>query len=340
MTGVGILGSGFMGRTWSEVAANHVPGAELVAVAGGRRAPALAADYGCRLHDSYQALLADPAVELVVLTTPPAGHEEQTVAAARAGKHVLVEKPMAQNASECASMVAACEAAGVALAVVSQHRFRAAPVAAKKLVDDGAIGRITMVRAIGPETGFWDTSKTQDEWKLDPSQQTTYASWGAHACDLVRWFVGDEPDLAFAMFEQYGEPTPPMRSAMVSYHFRGGAMAQLWMSYDIPQPGLGSGLQLELVGTTGMIQLDAYGVVRLGRSGGWTVAFEQPPFDPLDPVSAPRLAAYALELSDVIQAAAGGHAPQVDGVQGLATTAMLEAAERSARTRQAVELSS
>lgn len=338
MTGIGVLGSGFMGRTWSEVAANHVAGAELIAVAGGRRAPALAADYGCVWHDGYDALLADGAVELVVLTTPPAGHEEQVLAAARAGKHVLVEKPMAQNAAECARMVAACAEASVALGVVSQHRFRAAPAAAKRLIDDGAIGRVTMVRAIGPEVGFWDTSKTQDEWKLDPNQQTTYASWGAHACDLVRWFLADEPDLAFAMFEQYGADSPPMRSAMASYHFRGGAMAQLWMSYDIPAPGLGSGLQLQLVGTEGMIELDAYGVVRLGRADGWTVAFEQPPFDPLDPVSAPRLEAYALELTDVIQAARAGRAPAVDGVQGLATTAMLEAAERSARSHQAVVL--
>ena len=340
MTGVGVLGSGFMGRTWAQVAAHHVPGVRLAAVAGGRRAPALAADQGCTLHESYEALLADPAVDVVVLTTPPAGHEEQTVAAARAGRHVLVEKPMAQNVDECARMVAACRDAGVALAVVSQHRFRAAPAAAKRLIDDGAIGRVTMVRAIGPEVGFWDTTKTQDEWKLDPNQQTTYASWGAHACDLVRWFVGDEPDLAFAMFEQYGEGPPPMRSAMASYHFRGGAMAQLWMSYDIPAPGLGSGLQLQLIGTSGMIELDAYGTVRLGRGDGWTVAFEQPPFDPLDPVSAPRLEAYALELADLVAAARDGRPPLVDGVQGLATTAMLAAAEESARTRRAVELTS
>lgn len=338
MTGVGVLGSGFMGRTWSEVAAHHVPGAELVAVAGGRRAPGLAADYGCTLHDSLDALLADPAVDVVVLTTPPAGHRDQTLAAARAGKHLLVEKPMAQTVAECAAMVEACDAAGVALAVVSQHRFRAAPAAAKRLVDDGRIGQVTMVRAIGPEVGFWDTSKTQDEWKLDPGQQTTYASWGAHACDLVRWFVGDEPDLAFALFHAYGGGQPPLRSAMATYRFRGGAMAQLWMSYDIPAPGLGSGLQLQLVGADGIIELDAYGEVRLGRGDGWQVAFTQPAFDPLDPVSAPRLAAYAGELTDLLRAAAGDGRPLVDGTEGLRTTAMLEAAERSAREGRAVPI--
>ncbi len=338
MTGVGVLGSGFMGRTWSEVASRHVPGARLVGVAGGRRAPALAADYGCAYHESYESLLADPAIDVVVLTTPPAGHVEQAVAAARAGKNLLVEKPMAQTAAECARMNEAAAAAEVALAVVSQHRFRAAPAFTKQLLDEGAIGQVTMVRAIGPEVGFWDTSKTMDEWKLDPAQQTTYASWGAHACDLVRWFVGDEPDLAFAVFEQYGAATPPLRSAMATYHFHGGAMAQLWMSYDIPAPGLGSGLQFQLVGTGGIIDCDAYGAVRLANAAGSSVVFVQETFDPLDPVSAPRLAAYAAELTDLLDAAREGRAPLVHGGEGLATTAMLEAAEESARTRQAVSM--
>jgi UDP-N-acetyl-2-amino-2-deoxyglucuronate dehydrogenase len=338
MTGVGVLGSGFMGRTWSEVAANHVPSADLIGVAGGRRAPALATDYGCELFESYEAMLADPAVEVIVLTTPPAGHEQQAALATQAGKHLLVEKPMAQNAAECARMNEAARAAGVALAVVSQHRFRAAPVYAKRLIDEGVIGPVTMIRAIGPEVGFWDTSKTMDEWKLDPAQQTTYASWGAHACDLVRWFAGDEPDLAFALFEQYGADTPPMRSAMATYHFRRGAMAQLWMSYDIPAPGLGSGLQFQLVGTEGIIDCDAYGAVRLSKGDSSSIVFEQEAFDPLDPVSTPRLAAYAAELTDLLDAAREGRQPLVNGAEGLATTAMLEAAELSARTRQAIAL--
>lgn len=338
MTGVGVLGSGFMGRTWSEVAANHVPGAGLIGVAGGRRAPKLAGDYGCRHYATYEELLADPKVEVVVLTTPPAGHEEQAVAAARAGKHLLVEKPMAQNAAECARMTEAAGVAGVALAVVSQHRFRAAPGFTKRLIDEGAIGPVTMARVVGPEVGFWDTSKTMDEWKLDPAQQTTYASWGAHACDLLRWFVGDEPDLAFAVFEQYGAEAPPMRSAMATYHFRNGVMAQLWMSYDIPAPGLGSGLQFQLVGTEGVIDCDAYGAVRLSKGDSSSVVFEQEQFDPLDPVSAPRLAAYAAELADLLGAAREGRQPLVNGSEGLATTAMLEAAELSAHTGQAIRL--
>ena len=79
---------------------------------------------------------------------------------------------MAQSASECAEMVEACRAAGVRLAVVSQHRFRDAPVAAKKLIDDGAIGDVRIMQVTGAEVGWWDLKARGDEWKLDPRQQT------------------------------------------------------------------------------------------------------------------------------------------------------------------------
>jgi predicted dehydrogenase len=336
--GIGVLGSGFMGRTWAEVADRHLPGARLVGVAGGRRAPGLAAEHGCALYDDLAGLLDDPAVGVVVLATPPAGHAEQAEAAAAAGKHLLIEKPMANSVRDCRRIAEACAAAGVACAVVSQHRFRAAPRAARALVDAGGIGTVTMVRAIGPEVGFWDTEKTMDQWKLDPLQQSAFASWGAHACDLVRWFVGDEADLAFAVFGAYTDAPPPGRSAMATYRFRGGAMAQLWMSYDIPPPGLGSGLQLQLVGTRGMVELDSYGTVRVGDAGGWRVEFQQPPFDAADPADPVRLTAYRDQLADLLAAAAAGRAPLVDAAEGTATTAMLEAAERSARDGIAIPL--
>src|SRR5687767_11561831 len=122
--GIGVLGSGFMGRTWSEVAANHANGTRLVAVAGGRRGPGLAADYKIPFEPTLDALLDRPDVDAVVLTTPPLGHGDEGVAAAQAGKHALVEKPMANTVADCRRMVEAANAADVRLAVVSQHRWR------------------------------------------------------------------------------------------------------------------------------------------------------------------------------------------------------------------------
>ncbi len=103
--GVGILGSGFMGRTWAATV-RRTPGAELVAIAGGRRAPGLAADFNVPALEP-DALLADPDVDLVLMLTPPRSHADYAIAAADHGKHVLIEKPMANTAADCDRIVAA-----------------------------------------------------------------------------------------------------------------------------------------------------------------------------------------------------------------------------------------
>lgn len=328
--GVGVVGSGFMGRTWAQVVSRHVDRARLVGVTTGRRAPALAADYGCELFASLDEMLERDDINVVVLATPPHVHADEAVRASAAGKHLLIEKPMANTPAECRAMLAAAEQHGVELAVVSQHRFRHTPRHVRSLIDAGAVGEIRMVRAIGPETGFWDTSVTQDEWKLDPALQTVYASWAAHACDLLRWFVGVDATTSYALMTAFGGGPPPRRSAMVTYGFANAAMAQVWMSYDIPQPGLGSGLQFEIVGSEAIVRLDSYGAVELGAGDGWTTVARQEQFDPLDPLDARRLEAYVAEFDDLLDAVIEGRRPAVDGRSGLRTVAMIAAAEQSA----------
>lgn len=336
---VGVIGSGFMGRTWSEVSANHAAGTKLVAVAGGRRAPALAADYGVPLEATPEALISRGDVDLVVLASPPAVHRAQTVAAAAAGKHVLVEKPMAQDVLECEAMVEACRAADVRLSVVSQHRFRDTPAEAHRLICDGAIGDVRMIRLTGAEIGWWDLKARGDEWKLDPAQQTAWASWSAHGCDLIRWLSGSEPVRAYARITNFsGTPPDVGQSAMAQYLLASGALVQVLMTYEMPKPGFGSTWEFVIVGSTGIVRLDPYGQLQLGRGGGWEVVAEMPAFDPLDANDPIRLRAYARQLEDLVAAIRERRDPLVSGDEGRRTTAMLTAAEASARAGDAVEL--
>ena len=336
---VGVVGSGFMGRTWSEVAANHASGTELVAVAGGRRAAVLAADYNVPLEGSPESLIARSDVDLVVLASPPAVHRDQTLVAAAAGKHLLVEKPMAQDESECAAMVDACRAAAVRLSIVSQHRFRDTPAAARRLIADGAIGEVRMIRLNGAEVGWWDLKARGDEWKLDPAQQTAWASWSAHGCDLIRWLSGSEPVHAYARITNFsGEPPAVGQSAMAQYELASGAIVQVWMTYEMPKPGFESNWEFVIVGSTGIIRLDPYGQLRLGRGNAWEVVAEMPDFDPLDANDPIRLWAYARQLEDLVTAVRERHDPLVSGDEGRRTTAMLTAAEESARTGTAVAM--
>jgi myo-inositol 2-dehydrogenase/D-chiro-inositol 1-dehydrogenase len=333
----GVIGSGFMGRTWAGVIARHVDEADarLVAVGGGRAAADLAAGYGVPALEP-SALLARADVDAVVVATPVPSHRALAVAAANAGKHVLVEKPMTSSVADAEAMVAVADSARVRLGVVSQHRFRASPRAAKALIDDGRIGQVRMIRVTGPTTG-WDVPT--DSWQADRSQVSPYADWGAHACDLVRWLSGSSAARGYAAFASFTDGPPADQSAMAQYELENGAIVQVWMTYELPPPGLGSAMQLLITGSDGIIELDSYGVVRLGTAeGGWQSVFEQSPFDPLNPDDPVRLGAYADQLRDVVAAIREERDPLVSGREGVRTQQMLEAAERSAASGAAVEI--
>jgi len=331
----GVVGSGFMGQTWARVIAGHVPEARLVAVAGGRGAADLAAQHGVEALE-VDALFGRDDIEAVVIATPVPLHRPLAEAAARAGKHALVEKPMTNTRADADAMVAAADAAGVRLAVVSQHRFRGAPMAAQAVIREGRIGDIRMIRIFGPNAG-WDIPA--DHWNSDRAQVSPYMDWGAHACDIVRWLTGREATLAFAQFASYTDIPPSDQSSMVHYTLAGGAMVQIWLTYELTEPSLGSAMQLLITGSKGFIELDSYGTVRLGTpDGGWETVFEQPLFDPLDADDPIRLQAYASQLRDLMRAMADGTDPFVSGREGAQTTSWLEAAERSAASGQSVRL--
>jgi predicted dehydrogenase len=324
-----------MGQTWARVIAGHVPEARLAAVAGGRGAAELAEQHDVTMT-TPDALFARDDIDAVVIATPVPSHRPLVETAARGGKHVLVEKPMTGTRADADAMVAAADAARVRLGVVSQHRFRGAPMAARTAIDAGRIGPIRMVRVFGPNAG-WDIPA--DAWASDRAQVSPYMDWGAHACDIVRWLTGSEAVLAFAQFASYTDVPPADQSSMAHYTLTDGVMVQIWLTYELPEPSLGSAMQMLVTGSDGIIELDSYGTVRLGTPGsGWSTIFEQPAFDPLDPEDPVRLQAYASQLRDLIEAIADGRDPAVSGREGALTTSMLEAAERSAASGQTVRL--
>jgi len=324
-----------MGQTWARVIDGHVPEVQLAAVAGGRGAADLGHQHGVDALE-VEALLRRTDIDAVVVATPVPTHRPLAAAAVREGKHVLVEKPMTRTRADAEAMVAAADAAGVRLAVVSQHRYRGAPMAAKAAIDAGRIGEIRMIRVFGPNAG-WDIPA--DSWNSDRAQVSPYMDWGAHACDIVRWLTGREATLAFAQFASYTDIPPNDQSSMAYYTLEGGAMVQIWLTYELPEPSLGSAMQMLITGSGGIIELDSYGTVRVGTPGaGWTTVFEQPAFDPLDPDDPIRLQAYASQLRDLLRAIADGRDPGVSGRQGALTMSMLEAAERSAASGQSVRL--
>src|SRR2546421_424119 len=121
---IGLIGSGYMGRTYAECIKRYCKGGAIAGVAGGRHAPGLAKDYEAPCLPTVDALIAAKDCDAVLIATPHSAHLTQVQAAAKAGKHVLVEKPMGLNAAECDAMIDACKSAGVVLSVIQTNRFR------------------------------------------------------------------------------------------------------------------------------------------------------------------------------------------------------------------------
>ncbi|MFO1541265.1 MAG: Gfo/Idh/MocA family protein [Chloroflexota bacterium] len=337
--GVGIVGSGFMGSTWAEVAAHHAAGTRVVAVTGGLRAAGLAARVGIPEDPDLATLCARPEVRIVVLASPPDVHHAQALEALAAGKDLLIEKPMAQSVAECRAIAEAAERAGRRVAVVSHQRFRTVPRAAHAAIAGGAIGPVRMVGTIGAEVGWWDMEARGDTWKLDPRRQTAYASWAAHTCDLVRWLTGSEAVRASAEIANFsGTPPEVGQSAMVLYTMASGALVSVWMSYEFPAPGLDPAWPWHLVGATGIVRFDPYHAAFLDDASGRREIAAQPAFDPLDAADPVRLRAYAAQLEDLVGAIRDGRDPEVSARDGLRTIAMIEAAERSAATHRTIAI--
>ena len=275
--GIGLLGSGYMGQTYAECLTRYTTRARLAAIAGGRRAPGLAANYGVDYEPSYEALLARPDVQAVLIATPHAAHHDQVIAAAASGKHVLVEKPMATSTADCSAMIEACRRAGVVLEVIQTLRFRGTPARAKALIDEGRIGRVLMLhgQSLGRDY-IVDTSA----WTALPENGGAFLDMGVHNFDIMRFFIGADARLVFSHINTYGTTDAPGLSAMTELVFEGGAVAQQWMSFEIPSQGLtGSQHRYVVVGERGALDIDGYGKLQLDSGSGWETIWEQPPID-------------------------------------------------------------
>ena len=104
----------------------------------------LAAEIGCNAYHDLDAMLADPDVDVVTICTPSGAHMEPAVAAAKAGKHVIVEKPLEVTLKRCDKIIQACEKAGVTLSAIFPSRFHESSRLLKRAVDRGRFGRLTM----------------------------------------------------------------------------------------------------------------------------------------------------------------------------------------------------
>lgn len=182
---VGLVGSGFISTIHAE-SLKRVPGAELAAVCSPNHAKDFAAKHGVkRAFSDLEKFLASD-VDMIVLGCPNDLHAEITEKAARAGKHVVCEKPLCRTLEEADRMIAACAKAKVKLMYAEELCFTPKYVRLKRLVDEGALGRVYMVKQSEKHDGphspwFWDVKRSGGGVTLD---------MGCHAFEFFRWMLG------------------------------------------------------------------------------------------------------------------------------------------------------
>ncbi len=271
--GVGIVGSGFMGRTYAETLTKFCERVRLVGVTGGSRAAELAKDYEVTRFDSLEAMLDRDDVGAVFIATPHHVHAEQALAAARAGKHVLIEKPMATSVADCDAILAACEENGVRHTICFGQRTRKCNMRAKQLIDDGAIGRpLQFCETQLVPTGMAGLPK----WQADRENLGTLFGHAIHNFDRIRWFSGSEIKTVYAKCCSLEPEVRVEGTSMVLMGLADGRAASLWSSFQLPKPSFErSGFSTRIIGETGLIDLDAFGELRMATGGEWQVVATQ-----------------------------------------------------------------
>lgn len=339
--GIGMIGSGFMGLTYSEVAANHAKGCKLAAITGGRRAEQLAADYSVPHAADVDALLARDDVHAVVLATPDQDRLELTKKAAAAGKHVLAEKPMAPTVAECDAMIAACDAAKVNLGVVQTERFRKITRKAKALIDEGVIGPVYMMRTVSAFPLSLTKSLFEDrKWMFHPKGGGLFMGMASHNTDFLRWLTGRNAVKVFAQATTYSDVAAANLSVMAQITFEGGIMAHMWITSELPNPSLPSSeVRFQVFGRDAMFDLENFEYLDVGKGDKWERIYTPERFDYLkEPKSPIRLFPHIGVIQEFVDSIREGRPPLVGGKEGRAAVELCEACLISARTGEAVSL--
>jgi len=209
--GVAIIGSGSIAthRHAPEYAA--LPDVEILAFVDRvpERAEKLAKKYGAKAFSKYEEVLELKGVDAVSVCTPNAFHAPITLAALKAGKHTLCEKPMATSDKEAREMIAAAQKAGKFLMIGHNQRLASLHVKAKALLESGVIGKVLSFRTAfahpGPET--WSIEGPTG-WFFDKKQAFvgTMGDLGVHKADLIRWLLGEEIVEVASMVEHLYKP--------------------------------------------------------------------------------------------------------------------------------------
>ncbi|WP_309120608.1 Gfo/Idh/MocA family oxidoreductase [Paenibacillus sp.] len=333
---VAVIGAGRAGLIHAHHFRKSVPYARLAAVVDPNRAAAeqAAKELGIETwYGDYREALRDDGIDAVVVVTPTIYHRDIVVDAARAGKHVLCEKPMAMNAEECEAMIEAAKEAKVNLQIAFMRRFDASFQEAKARLDAGEIGEPVLIRSLtrGPST--------PQPWMYDLKKSNgPLAEVNSHDIDTLRWFSGAEFAEVYAIAGNYrcpeaAEPYPDFYdNVLLTARFDDGRQGVIDGALSV-QYGYDS--RVEILGTEGVIflgQLHEKTIVTARRNKEITRPF-------MNSWKHLYKDAYLAEDIDFVQSILEQRSPKVTGYDGMMAVKVVEAGNRSIRESSVIRLS-
>lgn len=326
----GIIGLGFFGEVHADALAD-MPGIELTALCTRRseRLTELSDRYGVRgRYADYRELLADPAVDVVSITTHVDDHRDITIEALRAGKHVLLEKPMAPGGAECEQILAVAQDARGLLMVGHICRFDPRVVLAKQAIDEGRIGRIISIHARR------NLSKAIGAAHLD--KISALMGDGIHDADLMLWFTGAKPVSVYAQEVHPGTCKHP-DGGFATVRFDSDAVGVIESVWHLPeQTPYAIDARMEVIGTEGALYINC-------AEAGLTIhdnrGVHQPDTLYWPQLFGRRFGILRAELRYFADCVVAGRQPdRITPAESRAVVELMAAAEASSRSGQVVKL--
>ena len=280
-------------------------------------------DFGGEECTSFEEMLARDDIECVILATPNTIHAEHTIQAAEAGKHVLVEKPIANTLADARRMIEACKAAGVVLSVSHSQRWHPQFRRMKKCMDDGDIGQPLMAQTHASHNGGFRYKEGDWRFSMADCPGGCLIQLAVHHVDTLRYFFGEVKTITAAHDRLMLTGDNPDVTATV-LQFASGVMATISSSYILNES------YFLVQGTAGSLH-------HIGRRGERSLKLLKPDsvttFDlPKVPGVTPR------ELADLATHIREGTPVEVDGESGLRSLAVIWASLRSAKEKRPVTM--
>ncbi|HVK02620.1 MAG TPA: Gfo/Idh/MocA family oxidoreductase [Armatimonadaceae bacterium] len=330
---VGIIGAGHMG-TRHAACWNRLPGAALVAVADVVREKAeRLAGGNAAVYDSAEALLTDPNVQAVSICVPTHLHRTVAEAAAKAGKHILCEKPMALTSEDCAAMTEAARAAGVVLTVGHVVRFFPEYANAKRLVESGAVGKPAAVRT-RRGGGF---PRPESDWYGDVSRSGgVILDLMVHDLDWLQWCFGPIKRVyAQGLTERLADGSlDHMDYALLTLRHESGVISHVEGTWSDPA---GFATTFEIAGDGGLLSHDSRQARSLQVSLRGVETKQESVVTPSSPL-AEGDEPYFREIAAFAKSVTEGAPPAVTPEEASSAVAVAVAARESLRTGDAVEI--